>query len=202
MSKHEYNICKQDYKTLTEQWGGEIPIETIPSMNEFNAVWKPVSNYGQNNCGIFLNAENKQKLVKCLFSSNELRKPNDLVVNINRMAHFHIFPEIYRYFRIADDPKKGEIFIEMERFDGDLSDLIQYSLPRMIIKNMGLENDVIDDLIQLYETKLFSRSMLTINFTPILTYIIKTFDTIEFIKTQQDIEKIAKDAKNTNGVNG
>lgn len=202
MLRNRYNICKRDYESLVNknikgnrQVGGNIPLEIRDSMDTFTAVWKNVSNSGQHNCGIFLNPAQDDRIVKCV--GGDMEQSNNLTQIINHQAGFHIFPEIYSYFTFSDNPVPSQHFIEMERFNGDVTDLIMRILPKMCISFMNLDPGVASDLYQLFEFKIPTtmadpRLGLRFHFTPIIIHIINNIDTVEIPKTQEQLAELGK----------
>lgn len=199
MLRNRYNICKKDYETLVHkkfrQYGGNIFLETRDSMNTFNIEWKNISNSGQHNCGIFLNKNDATKIVKCV--EGDMEQSNNLTQSINKIAGFHIFPEIHSYFNFLDNPNPSQRFIEMERFDGDVTDLLMHILPKMCISLMNLDENDAKDLIQIFEYKLPStiqdpRLGLRFYFTPIIRHIIKNLNEHGVPDTQEDLARIAQ----------
>lgn len=97
--------------------------------------WKQITNAGQQNCGIYLSDIHKDKIIKCNNSCYDTKEK--LVEEINKQMH--IFPTIYE--------TKNERHVLMERFDGDITDLLFKVLPRKILDDMeainpNLQNDI------------------------------------------------------------
>ena len=74
------------------------------------------SNYGQQNCGIFIGYEEHQgRLIKCTLTHHKIID----TVKQNSQIFSNIFPDIYNYYE-----SEGKWYLEMEKLDGDLTKLI------------------------------------------------------------------------------
>ncbi len=131
-----------DKKNKFKQLGGFEPIEH--SDNSFLNGYKQIVQYGQNNCGIF-ESKDKTKIIKC-----EKYQPSPIIISTvksikEEYPEFKIFPEIYNIHRF-----EGKIYIEMEKFDGDLTQLLYEILPKYILENMVKEDKITQDKINKY----------------------------------------------------
>ena len=74
------------------------------------------SNYGQQNCGIFIGYEEHQgRLIKCTLTHHKIID----TVKQNQQIFSNVFPDIYNYYE-----SEGKWYLEMEKLDGDLTKLI------------------------------------------------------------------------------
>jgi hypothetical protein len=117
--------------------------EIVATDDNFLKGWRKISNPGQQNCGIFINDEQPNRLIKCDTTRVDLTKMAD---EISKQTKYKIFPEIYSITVF-----NGSNYTEMERFNGDLTDLIMHLLPKEILNRMGLSEDLKDDILFIYE---------------------------------------------------
>lgn len=149
-----YNIIKRDFNTLCRkgffvQHGGMIPTHQIADIKSLPREWMKVVDNGQHNCGIYVNPANKNRIIKCVRREmSENNYPIDVrTQEINRDIGFHIFPEIYNYYKITNEPSR--ILIEMERFDNDVTYLLMEYLPHICARSMGLDQQIETDLLNI-----------------------------------------------------
>ena len=90
--------------------------------------FKKINNYGQFNCGIFIT---KDKLIKCdAYNRNRSDLFDELNIKLENSGMRNIFPKVY-------DVKilNGTAFTEMQKLDGDLTNLMFEIIPQNILKN-------------------------------------------------------------------
>jgi len=74
------------------------------------------SNYGQQNCGIFIGyEEHAERLIKCTLPYHEIIN----IVRENPQIFSNVFPHIYNYYELG-----SKWYLEMDKLDGDLTNLI------------------------------------------------------------------------------
>ena len=64
----------------------------------------------------------------------------------------NIFPTIFRVFKVPENDSKH--YIEMERFDNDITYLIMNILPKKVIDEMGRVLQIKEDLFALFQYKI------------------------------------------------
>lgn len=115
-------------------------IQVIENINPLDSSnWIPISvNKGQQNCGIYIHKTDPTRLLKCEYSSGV---PPSFIFSqyINSKLGKNIFPKIYTIYN-----KDNNSFIEMERLDGDLSDILFKIVPKKVAIKMKREG-IIDD---------------------------------------------------------
>lgn len=114
-------------KSKYKQKGGNIITEDI-SNDEFNNRYIRVSNnFGQNNCGIFLDKEDNTKILKCY-----QKQPNiDNIQDANTLLQqkkIQIFPIIHKLIQ-----SNNKFYIYMDKFDGDLTQLCLNVLVNILV---------------------------------------------------------------------
>jgi hypothetical protein len=191
--KKDYFILKKDYFNLTKKdcfnlsGGQEVKIRT-QSDYLFLSDWKEIPNTGQQNCGIFINKNNTDRLLKC-GSDTDFVKIN----KINDTAGFKLFPYIHNVYKYIDGKGIDKTYIEMDRFNGDVTDLLTRKIPIDIIDSMVLNNGIKDHLVKLFYYKIHSTKGLNISFfdfDPTNIYIIK--NKLPVPKNQEEYDKIRK----------
>ena len=118
------------YKKYVEkiaQIGGHIPL--IEELDEnFLDGWRKITNYGQQNCGIFMNDIYIDKLIKC-GKSYDYSKLDEL-----NSQPLLIFPKIHTVHIFNSNH-----YIKMDKLDGDLTQLIFETLLRESISELALD---------------------------------------------------------------
>lgn len=197
MYKTLYSITKGDYQTLlqcasSQQIGGALTVETLPDMYEFSKTWKSLNNSGQQNCGIFISEQYPDRIIKC--TTNIFSTLKDISQEINQKVEFNIFPEIYRSFKFASDPSQ-KIYIEMERFDCDVTDMLMDKLPKLVIESMNLDQKTSEQLFDIVRMKMPSTvpsDVYGIMFTmsPLTIKIVENRKTLELPNTDDELVKL------------
>ncbi|VBB18251.1 hypothetical protein YASMINEVIRUS_714, partial [Yasminevirus sp. GU-2018] len=178
MTSH-YGSAPKTMKGLRMR-GGTLTILPQSEKPSFDGSWRMVSNSGQHNCGIYVNDDNKTRIVKCVRS--DITEKNDQSQDANKKVGFDIFPKIYRYFTYDPD-KDSDKFIEMDRLDGDVTDLLMDLLPKQIMSHF-VEKSIVtktegDDLLRLLTLKMpstFPSEKIGLNFrglTPIIRLVLE-----------------------------
>ena len=131
----KYLKYKSKYLNLKhkKQHGGMTVIDRED--DSFLSEYSSVKNSGQKNCGIFLN-NNKdiKKIIKC---ENPDTTFFNLIENIKKKyPNYTILPEIYNIYKYND-----KHYIEMEKFNGDVTQLLFEILPKEILKTRDLSED-------------------------------------------------------------
>ena len=92
----------------------------------FLTGWEKLKQYGQQNCGIYISSDKKDRILKCDWCGEKV----DEISNINKLIP-NIFPKIYFIHKL-----NRTCYIEMEKFDGDLTDLIYNILAKYCINKI------------------------------------------------------------------
>jgi hypothetical protein len=139
--KDLYRKHKLEYLLLKslEQKGGYINHKYDDL--KFLDNWDEIKNSGQQNCGIFINKNKPKKIIKCTKSSHKL----DDADKINKESKTNIFPEIYQIYTIDKNQ-----YIEMEKFDGDVTDLLLHKSINIILKQININDQQRSDIKFLY----------------------------------------------------
>jgi hypothetical protein len=176
--------------------GMNIPIiET--NDDSFLNDYTETMNYGQNNCGIYI-SNDKKKLIKCDLYKNS----TDKLEKINlTYPDYLIFPKIYNYYLYNDS-----YFCLMDKFDGDLTQLMYEYLPSHVLDNMCNDNlidenqkkifcDIFNDLIPKTYNK-YNKFNLSWSdaFTPLIEYLFLNRNELN------EVDKIYNDDKIENKI--
>lgn len=147
--------------------------------NSFLNEFEKISQHGQNNCGIFV-SNDKTRLIKCNCGMRNGIE-NKLVKIKESYPEFEIFPEIYNIHKF-----NNKIYTEMDKFDGDLTNLLYEILPRHILKNKVKDGKITYDelnkyyeLFQMFIDKTYDDKLNPIYCSkPIISYLIKNRDAL------------------------
>lgn len=93
---------------------------------DFISGWKKIPNLGQQNCGIFINNNEPDKIMKC-----EDGKRDNLTKINSINEQFQLFPKIYKQYYTDVSDKTYTI---MQKFDGDLTNYLMHFVPQEILK--------------------------------------------------------------------
>lgn len=125
---------------------------------DFLNNWTKIPNAGQRNCGIFISSEKPNRLLKGGTDGEEVADLNKKMIDIG--SH-RVFPEIYKTYRSNEKNSKNKrtSYVEMERFNGDITDMLFKYLSKYIIKKYFNENfqcskDVQTDLYDLFRASI------------------------------------------------
>jgi hypothetical protein len=99
-------------------------IKIIDDIDNILKNWHKIQNYGQKNCGIFINEEYPDRILKC----------DNILVNLNKILDVihiesiipNLFPKIHEIYNLK--------YTIMEKLNGDLSELCYKILPNELIK--------------------------------------------------------------------
>ena len=143
--KNKYLSLKQNLTQINNIHGGFIKIDSIDG--DFLKDWYEIPQSGQKNCGIFINNKKPDRIMKCERRSGSDYITENKIDKLNKSTNYEIFPIIYSITTF-----KKSVYTEMERFDGDVTDLLLHMLPKEIIKTMGFSEQIQDDILFIYET--------------------------------------------------
>jgi len=152
--QQKYLKYKQKYINLREvirQNGGE------PTVERLLEGYKEIPNSGQQNCGIFVSNEpwKEKYIIKC--ERGDLRNDEKLkdAIEINSIFQnkgMLLFP------RIPDKPvydaTNNKTYIKMEKFDGDVTQMLYERLAKLSIKKLNVDNSTADALYAVYRFKM------------------------------------------------
>ena len=97
--------------------------------NSFLKNYTKIINSGQQNCGIYL-SNDKKRIIKCDSVYN--KKLQITLDKINSTyPNYKIFPNIYNIYEYNNN-----VYTEMEKFEGDLTQYLYEILPKNILLNM------------------------------------------------------------------
>jgi len=152
--QQKYLKYKQKYINLREivrQNGGE------PTVERLLEGYKEIPNSGQQNCGIFVSDEPLEKgyIIKCERGDHRNDEKLKDAIAINRIFQdkgMLLFP------RIPDkpvyDPTNNKTYIKMEKFDGDVTQLLYEHLAKLSIKKLNVDDATADALYAVYRYKM------------------------------------------------
>jgi len=151
-----YNIYKKNrylYISLVNshnQKGGFEQIEKTDPKFPTSEGWEMIPNLGQRNCGIFIKNNDITRILKC---QPKTATAYAKIISVDKLASsltYPVFPNIYNVYTHGSD-----MYIEMQRFSGDLTDLLFHKLPRKILDKMVLDEEITadqsDQIMDLYE---------------------------------------------------
>lgn len=134
--KEKYYKYKKKYLHLKRlQKGGSFIIET--DNTNFLEGYNEINNSGQHNCGIYISLDNK-KIIKCKCDPNE-----KLDFIIEKYPDYKIFPKVFNYYLYKKDDEKT-FYCKMEKFEGDVTELLYELLPQQILNKM-VEEQIITE---------------------------------------------------------
>jgi hypothetical protein len=121
----KYRAKYLELKKNFNQKGGAI----FQANDNFLSNYTKIPNSGQQNCGIYLSNDNR-KIIKCGGSYSS--KLQEMLENINKnYPNYKIFPKIYNVYEYDNNN-----YIEMEKFEGDLTQYLYEVLPQNILLQM------------------------------------------------------------------
>lgn len=144
----KYLKYQKKYQNLIGGTFGEvINIPTLESVkdNTFLNNYREIPNSGQKNCGIFISDIYKDKLIKCGSYLHTIEPVLKLQQSHPKYYNLNIFPKLYQYYKYQD-----KNYIEMERLDGDTTELLYEILPRKILDNMPISKEEQDNIYDFY----------------------------------------------------
>lgn len=154
--KSKYIKYKLRYLRLKQIAGSPYKIITVET-KDFLDGWSELKQYGQQNCGIFINDtddDQKQKLIKC-GSSNM-----DILLKLKRAdPEQTIFPKIHKVYKYDTNH-----YVEMDRLDGDLTSLLFEKIPQKILQTMDTISK--DEMYKLFNNLIPKILKNEINFYP------------------------------------
>jgi hypothetical protein len=131
------------YKKYIKYKNKYLNLKQIKGGNKLLEGWSDIPNTGRQNCGIFINLKEKDKIMKCSGTIANINAVN----NIN--DKIHLFPIIY-----SVDQLDLNYYTIMEKLDGDISDIFYKFIPNNIINKLDLEKDIKYDIMQLFKLKI------------------------------------------------
>jgi hypothetical protein len=147
--------------------------------------WYTILNNGRLNCGIFLNNSCADKIMKCTKKtkkiSNIMGKMYDVILYLN--TPIKIFPMLYNVYHYSD-----KIYTIMEKFDGDIINLLFDTIPKMVLKKMDICEDDKYDILLIYTNMAdcCTTSLEISRMSNILEYLYHNDDKVnEFMKTHE-----------------
>lgn len=141
----KYQENKLNYTELKKQYGGNFDLEG----------WIQVSMPGRYNCGIYINNNHPDKIIKCTIMRQKkdrilIKNTLEKVIELNEEVQF--FPLIYDY-TIID----GDMYVKMQRLNGSLADFYRKFLPNVVLERLINERKITDNekinIIKLFEMK-------------------------------------------------
>ena len=126
---------------------GRGPEENTAYGDVFDARFKDykiIPNVGHQNCGILINPSDPTRIIKCENKTNYIVERKHELDLLKKIDIYHIFPKIYDITEF-----NGKTFIEMERFDGDLSYLLLKVCSKKVCNEMQIDIELCDLFIRL-----------------------------------------------------
>lgn len=152
--QQKYLKYKQKYidlKELVRQRGGE------PTIEQLLEGYKEIPNSGQQNCGIFVSDRPLEEgyIIKC--ESGDRRNDRHLadaiaINNIFQNKGMLLFPQIFD--KPIYDATNNKTYIKMERFDGDVTQMLYEHLAKLSIKKLNVDGPTSDALYAVYQFKM------------------------------------------------
>lgn len=137
------NLKNNDRKLMNG--GGLIKYENL----DFLKDWEKINTMGQNNCGIYLSDKHPKRILKCVTSGTS----GSTITEVNKLLsikNYHIFPDIHNIY----EKENGNSFVEMEKFDGDITDFLYKIIPKMILDELNVTDEIKQDLWKAYRCKI------------------------------------------------
>lgn len=157
--KKQYSKTFSNNKNIFEEHGGVI------KENDILYGWKAIKNFGQHNCGIFINDDEPDKIIKCEYG-NKCSEKFNMVNIINKQMQ--LFPIIYNLFEIND-----KCYIKMEKMDGDITNIFLDIIPKMTLNKMNVDENTKENIMKLFKFKFTGsfESIQSVNTDSIILYV-------------------------------
>ncbi len=123
------------------------PPKIIKYVNtDFLKSWTKIETSGKQNCGIYISDLDRRRLIKCVPIGIKNKHNTDKLYDLSNQRKLYMLPMIYNIYV----KKNKNIYIEMERMDGTIKQLIYETIPKMIIENMQVDKKTQDDIWSVY----------------------------------------------------
>jgi hypothetical protein len=151
--KSKYLKYKKKYLNLQKLDGG-----TMDHKNKSEIIYghQNISNKGTQNCGVYINYKNPDKILLCNYT--KLNDDQLDFLNLNNNTNLKIYPIFHRLYHSKDT---NEYYYSWEKMDGDLRDFFLKHIPARILKKhkpdvTEKQIKIFTDLIvcKTYQTKL------------------------------------------------
>ena len=150
--KNKYLMMK---KTL--HGGATIVKNTENEIKEMLNGYTKYENTGRRNCGLYISENNNETLYLCKDEMNPIYI--EYVNEINN--NIKLFPSIVK---VNENISNNNYYIEFEKLDGDLSELIFNKIPLNVIKNSGFPLRLKMEMIKLYKLRRHSSGQTSYTF--------------------------------------
>jgi hypothetical protein len=149
--KKKYLLAQEKVKSelFDEQriYGGNNDVIHDPT-NGFLDGWTEIPNSGQFNCGIFINNDKPNNIMKCE-SWHVLTDGTIFAKELEGILEHQVFPKIHNIYFGSD--KKS--YIEMEKLDGDVTEFLFNVLGDMVLDELEYTEPVKELIQKLHQLK-------------------------------------------------
>lgn len=158
-------------KNKIEQHGGNTPNTitlTRGQMNDVLSEYTQISNKGQHNCGVYVKNNDDTKILICNINTVNHQSFTDQLNILQKVnKQYKVFPDIYKIYIVEQDNNNSSsgynTYVEYEKMEGDLTDLITITIPKKIINNSNLDETKKREMFDILKIKLSTKKFFAYN---------------------------------------